>query len=56
MKHHLIGKDQSDLKDIKEDYRIVKIDDIDFVITRDYRPDRLNIKIKNGVITEVYNG
>lgn len=55
-KHHLIGKDQSSLKEIKEDYRIVKIDDVDFIITRDYRPDRLNIKIQNGVITEVYYG
>lgn len=56
MKHHLIGKDQSAIKEIKEDYRIVKIDDVDFVITRDLRTDRLNIKIKNGIITEVYYG
>lgn len=56
MKHDLIGKDQSALKEIKEDYRIVKIDDVDFIITHDLRPDRLNIKIQNGIITEVYYG
>lgn len=37
-------------------YRIVRIDDTNFIITRDLKLDRLNLEIENGVIVNCYGG
>ena len=42
------------LKDYK--YRIVKIDGIGMIITRDHKLERLNLEIENNIIVDVYGG
>ena len=37
-------------------YRIVRIDDTNFIITHDLKLDRLNLEIENGVIVNCYGG
>lgn len=37
-------------------YRIVRIDDTNFIITCDLKLDRLNLEIENGVIVNCYGG
>ncbi len=57
-KQNLVGQTlnsaQKELEDV--DYRIVKIDSKAMTITDDFKPDRLNLEIKNGIITNVYEG
>ena len=38
------------------DYRLVRRDTTHFVLTCDFRPERLNIEVDNGIITKVYEG
>jgi hypothetical protein len=45
---------QQKLKDKK--YRILSIDNKPLIITCDYNPERLNLKIEDGVIVEVTRG
>ena len=45
---------QKELKN--KDYRIVRVDNIPRVVTCDYKPERLNLIIKNNIIIDVYNG
>lgn len=56
MQHKLIGQPEFVLKEIKEDYRIVKRDNTNYIITCDFHLDRLNIEIENGIITAVNYG
>lgn len=44
------------LKESEVVYRVVERDGEAFPVTMDYRADRLNFKIKDGVITAVNNG
>jgi len=37
-------------------FRVVRKDGEDFPVTRDYRPERLNFTVENGVVTKVTNG
>lgn len=37
-------------------YRIVKTDGKGMIITCDFNPDRLNLEVENGIITNVYEG
>jgi hypothetical protein len=39
-----------------KEYRVVREDITNFVITDDLHLDRLNLEIDNGIITNVYNG
>lgn len=55
---HLIGLTLEAAKEKLKDkeYRIVKINGQGMVITRDFRPERLNLEIKNNIIVNVYGG
>ena len=56
----LIGLSKSDGIDLfsENNYRlrIVKENDINFIITRDYRLDRINLVIKDNIIIDSYIG
>lgn len=56
----LIGKD---LKTVQEQlekdsirYRIARVDGQPQVLTRDYRTDRLNLTVEQGIVTEIRSG
>jgi hypothetical protein len=37
-------------------HRVIEVDGEPRMVTRDYRPDRLNFKVKAGLVTEVTKG
>jgi len=37
-------------------HRVIEVDGESRMVTRDYRPDRLNFKVKAGLVTEVTKG
>ena len=41
------------LNELKVIYRIVRQDDLNFAITQDLVPDRLNLHIDNDIVTEI---
>ena len=56
-KNSLIGKTYEEVITLLDvPVRIAHKDGQDFMLTRDYNPDRINLKIKDGKIIEVYNG
>ena len=54
----LIGMDfdaaKEQLKDKK--WRLVRRDGKAYIVTCDYKPERLNLEIENNIITRVYGG
>lgn len=44
------------LKKLKINSRLVDRDNKKFILTRDYRTDRVNLAIKNGIVSEAYRG
>jgi hypothetical protein len=57
---YLIGKNKYDAQKIVENYgysfRITSENGNHYMITCDFRTDRVNVKIENDIITEVYLG
>jgi hypothetical protein len=49
----LIGRTVPDAKRIYPDIRVVVRDGQQLPVTMDYRPDRINVETRNGVITKV---
>ena len=47
---------QNLLKIYHVDYRIVQEDDNHYVITRDYKPQRLNLTFQEGILKEISYG
>lgn len=37
-------------------HRVIRKDGEEFPVTRDYRPERLNFTVENGIVTEVTQG
>jgi len=37
-------------------HRVISQDGQEFPVTRDYRPERLNFTVENGIVTKVTNG
>ena len=58
LKEGLIGKTlKSAEKELKgREYRVVREDKTNYMITDDLHLDRLNLEIDGGIITNVYNG
>ena len=56
MENELIGQKEEVLRNLREDYRIVSRDGESYIITSDWRRERLNIYIEHGVIVDVKNG
>ena len=57
LKESVIGKSEQEVKRILDvPVRVVSKDGESFMLTCDYNPDRINLKIKNGKITEAYCG
>lgn len=56
MENELIGQKEEVLRNIREDCRIVSRDGEGYIITCDWRPERLNIYIEHGIIVDVKNG
>lgn len=53
----IVGKSEQEVKSILDvPIRVVSKDGESFILTCDYNPDRINLKIKNGKITEAYCG
>lgn len=52
----LVGKEETVLNFIEEEYRIVSRDGKAYIITCDYKHERLNIWIEDGIIIKVENG
>jgi len=54
----LIGASEEETKTFLkfQSYRIVSRDGVGYMLTADYRPDRLNLTINKGKIMEVYYG
>jgi len=52
----LIGKNESILDNLKQEYRIVSRDDKPYIVTCDFKIERLNIYIENNIIVKVTNG
>jgi len=55
----VLGKTEEEgveyLKENNINYRIVRKDDTNFVVTCDFIPDRVNVELDNDVITYCYN-
>ena len=56
IENELIGQKEEVLRNLREDYRIVSRDGESYIITSDWRRERLNIYIEHGVIVDVKNG
>lgn len=60
MNEHLVGMDRQAAIEILESsaiaYRVTQVDDTYMLCTQDYRPDRVNLKIVNGVVDDAYHG
>lgn len=58
--NNIIGLDLKSAEEIIKSrdlsYRIVRIDDTNFIITDDLKLDRLNLEIENGIIVNCYGG
>jgi len=56
----IIGKTEEEgiiiLKENHIDYRVVRKNSIDYIITCDYIPERLNLEVDNGIITSFSKG
>jgi len=55
----VLGKTEEEgveyLKENNINYRIVRKDDTNFIVTCDFIPDRVNVELDNDVITYCYN-
>lgn len=56
----IIGKTKKEGIDFLQEnnikYRVVRTDSVDYIITCDFIPDRVNLEFDNGVITSYHNG
>lgn len=52
----LVGKSETELKEMGVDFRVVSRDGARYRVTCDYRIDRLNVDIVDGVVTKCWVG
>ena len=59
-KLELIGKKIEEVRAILEekklDYRTVRKDDDNYIVTCDFKPERFNLELDNGIVTAVSFG
>lgn len=57
---YLVGKTKSEVQELSEkngySFRITGENDINYMITCDFRTDRINVKIKNNIVIEASLG
>jgi hypothetical protein len=55
----IIGKTEEEgvkfLSENNIDFRIVRKDDTNYIVTYDFKPNRVNVELDNDVITYCYN-
>lgn len=50
----LLGKTLVELDQLEVDYRIIKKNGQWLGVTRDYKPDRINIEIKDNIVITIF--
>ncbi len=59
-KSSIVGLELEYAEDILEErniiYRVVMIDNVPFMLTADYKPERLNLYIEDGKVVKITNG
>lgn len=52
----MVGMTEEEFQKLNLQYRVMRKDGESFFGTMDFRPDRYNLEIENGLITSVYIG
>jgi len=60
LENNLLGKSKEEvqkyLNDEKLEYRIMREDNVNYMGTCDYNPDRLNLNFEKNILTKIYCG